>query len=119
MKQKGFTLIEMIAVFTIISIIMVVGLPAITKNLKKNDQKEYDQFKKTVELAAETYVEDNRDVYPLDSVGETATVSIGTLKEENLINDIPDKPDGSGITDDMEVKVTVNSDKTLKYEFQG
>ncbi len=119
MNQKGFTLIEMLAVFIIISIIMAIGLPAITKNLKKNGEKEYEQFLTTVELAAETYVESNRDMYPLNTVGQTATVTIGTLKDENLIQSVPDKPDGTKITDSMTVKVTVNSDKTLTYTFQG
>lgn len=119
MNRKGFTLIEMLAVFIIISIIMAVGLPAITKNLKKNSEKEYEQFLTTVELATETYIEDNRDKYPLNTAGQTATVTIGTLKEENLIQDVPDKPDGTKITDSMTVKVTVNSDKTLTYTFQG
>lgn len=119
MKEKGFTLIEMLAVFIIISIIMVVALPAITKNLKGNSKKEYTEFIKTVELATEVYVEDNREMYPLNTVGATATITIGTLKEENLIDNIPNKPDGTEITDDMTVKVTVNSDYTLKYEFQG
>lgn len=119
MNRKGFTLIELLAVFIIISIIMAIGLPAITKNLKKNAEKEYEQFITTVELAAETYIEDNRDKYPLNTVGQTATVTIGTLKDENLIQGVPDKPDGTKITDSMTVKVTVNSDKTLTYTFQG
>ena len=118
MNRKGFTLIELLAVFIIISIIMAIGLPAITKNLKKNAEKEYEQFITTVELAAETYIEDNRDKYPLNTVGQTATVTIGTLKDENLIQGVPDKPDGTKITDSMTVKVTVNSDKTLTYTFQ-
>lgn len=119
MNKKGFTLVELLAVFTIISIIMLIGLPSITKNLKNNENKKYENFKETVILATETYIENNRDLYPLTTVGQTLTVTIGTLKSEGLIREVPEKPDGTKILDTTTVKVTVNSDKTLRYEFQG
>lgn len=120
MSKKGFTLIELLGVFTVLAIIMVISLPAITKNLKNNDIKKFDSFKESAALATETYIESNRDKYPsLKTAGSTVNITIGTLKQENLLTDIPKKPDGTIITDSMVVKVTVNSDLTLKYEFQG
>lgn len=120
MRNKGFTLIEMLGVFTVLAIIMVISLPAITKNLKNNDVKKFDSFKDSAALATETHIESNRAKYPtLKTAGSVVNITIGTLKNENLLTDIPDKPDGTKITDTMIVKVTVNSDLTLKYEFQG
>lgn len=119
-KRYGFTLIEMLGVFTVLAIIMVISLPAITKNLKKNETNKYNAFVKDVELAAETYIETHRDSYTaLNNVGGTATITIGTLKTENLITDVPKKPNGSTISDSATVKITVNSDKTFTYTFQG
>ena len=119
MNKNGFTLVELLAVFTIISIILLVGLPSITKNLKNNENKKYENFQETVILATETYIESNRDLYPLTTVGQTLTVTIGTLKSEGLIREVPEKPDGTKILDTAKVKVIVNSDKTLRYDFQG
>lgn len=119
-KKYGFTLIEMLGVFTVLAIIMLISLPAITKNLKKNEMTKYDAFIKDVELATETYIETHRDSYTvLNNVGGTVNITIATLKNENLITDVPKKPNGSTISDSAVIRVTVNSDKTFTYQFQG
>lgn len=119
-KRYGFTLIEMLGVFTVLAIIMLISLPAITKNLKKNEVNKYDAFVKDVELATETYIETHRDSYTaLNNVGGSVTITIGTLKSENLITDVPKKPNGTTISDSATIKVTANSDKTFTYQFQG
>lgn len=119
-NRYGFTLIEMLGVFTVLAIIMMISLPAITKNLKKNEMNQYNVFVKEVELATETYIEMHRNSYPmLNQVGGTVNVSIETLKDESLIVDVPKKPNGDTIPDSATVKVTVMSDKTFTYQFQG
>lgn len=120
MKNKGFTLIEMLGVFTILALILVISLPATTKNLKGNAQKKYDTFLKDLYLATETYVQEHRSNYPaLNTVGGTANITIGTLKQENLIKEVVDKPDGTKITDSNAVQVKVNSDNTFEYTLVG
>ena len=121
MKDRGFTLVEVLGVFTILAIILLISLPAVTKTLQNNQVSEYDTFKKTVEVAAETYFENYRSNFEssMSTAGNSMTISIAVLKSEGLITEIPDKPDGSKITDTMVVKATVESDGTIKYEFQG
>ena len=58
--KKGFTMIELLAVFTLLGIILVITLPKMTATLKKSDKSSYDNFIKTIELATEAYVTDNR-----------------------------------------------------------
>lgn len=119
LRNWGFTLIEMLGVFTILAIIMVISLPAITKNLKKNEVNKYEAFIKSAELAAETYIESNREAYPsLNNVGGSATVTLALLQSENLIDDIPKKPDGSTISTTTTIRAYVNNDKTITYTYQ-
>ena len=120
-KNRGFTLVEVLGVFTILAIILLISLPAVTKTLQNNQINEYDAFKVSVESAAETYFETYRAHFQssMSATGNTMSISIATLKSEGLITDVPKKPNGSTITDTMVVKATVQSDGTIKYEFQG
>lgn len=119
LRNWGFTLIEMLGVFTILAIIMIISLPAITKNLKKNEVNKYEAFIKSAELAAETYIESHRESYPsLNNVGGSATVTLELLKSENLIDDIPKRPDGSTISTATTIRAYVNNDKIITYTYQ-
>ena len=115
--KKGFTLIELLGVIVILSVILLVAVPATMNLLKKADEKAYDTFLENLYLAAETYVQLNRDAFPalIDS-GDTSSVTISTLKSENLIKDLATNPQNSCtviLTD--YITITVNPDLTLSY----
>lgn len=121
MNDKGFTLIEVLGVFTVLAIIMMISLPMITKTLKNNDTSKYDEFKESVAMAAETYYENNRELYEssMTGTGSKISITVGTLKSEGLISDIPTKPNGSTITDSMVVEAVMQADGTIIYTFKG
>ena len=52
---KGFTLIELLVAITIIGIIMLMVLPAITNLQRKNQEKKFDDYERTVLEAAKAY----------------------------------------------------------------
>ena len=43
-NNKAFTLIEVVGVITVLSLILLVSLPAITSTLKRNEQRKYDEY---------------------------------------------------------------------------
>lgn len=54
--KKGFTLIELIAVFTLLGILLLFVIPQITSMLKKENTNSYEDFKKNIYIATEAYV---------------------------------------------------------------
>ena len=53
MKKHGFTLVEMLGILVVLSIIVVISVPAITSSLKKADQQRYDDWLDSLYIAAE------------------------------------------------------------------
>ena len=80
MKNKGFTLVELLGVLVVLAIMLIVTVPAITSSLKSADQKEYDSFVNNIIDSAELYVETNREKFPeLSSIGGVSAVPIRDL----------------------------------------
>lgn len=117
--KKGFTLVEMLAAITVLAIIIIISVPAVTSMLKRNDVSKYEEFKKDLFLGAETYIEANRSLYPnISNADATYNISLGVLRDGGYVKNIPAKtPEGVVITDYMYVLVKVNSDLTLSFQF--
>ena len=48
MKNKGFTLMELIGVIVILGVISVFSIPALTKTFKDSAEKEYNEYVKNI-----------------------------------------------------------------------
>ena len=60
--NNGFTLVELLAVLFILGVITLVSVPNVITTNKKSKENDIKQFKKTVENAAEVYVETHLDL---------------------------------------------------------
>ncbi len=119
MNRKAFTLIEVLGIFTIISIILIVALPSVTKILSNTDEGKYEEFKTTVASAAEVHYQINDDIYDgrISNPGDSVNITIKTLIDEGLTIDLPTKPSGEQVTENMVVKVTMKDNGTLDFNF--
>ena len=125
MKNKGYTLVELLAVFVILGIIIMISVPAITGVINSSKDKSYDQQVKILENAARTYMSENSTLLP-DS-GSSYNVTIDNLKENGLISneEIKNPNYSSGSTEDKKkiqyfngcIKVTTTNNK-FTYEYQ-
>lgn len=119
MKKRGFTLIELIGVVSILGIILVVALPQIGNTLKRQAEQKFDTVLKDLYLAAEQYAWNHRESFPvLEQVGGEAMVTLRALRNvgyvrENLENPITKKR----FFDTDYILVYVNPDKTRRYTF--
>ncbi|MFV0250233.1 MAG: glycine-rich protein [Bacilli bacterium] len=120
-SKKGFTLIELIGVMIILSVMIIITVPAITSLLKKSSENEYQSFLDDLFLATEAYIQsDFADYSVLDTVGSEAYVNVSVLMDNNFIRSTINNPNteqnlGSERTNT--VIVTRNEDMTLGYEY--
>lgn len=60
MNNKGFTLVEMLAVVAILAILTMIMVPTVNTLITKNSEENYKKFKDGVISAARIYLSDNR-----------------------------------------------------------
>ena len=84
MKKNAFTLVELLGIITIIGIILLMAVPSLTGTLKRSEEKECTNYKKTIDMAAENYFFENKSE---TSVEVQELEKQGYLKEDKLYKD--------------------------------
>lgn len=113
--KKGFTMIELLAVFTLLGIILLITLPKMTATLKKSDKSSYDNFIKTIELATEAYVADNVTI----KKGEAKIIPLSTIINSGYLKSNLKNPKDNKKVSQMtqtSVRVAKNNEGILSYE---
>lgn len=101
-NQRGFTLIEMMIVLLIISVLILVAIPNVTKHSKSIDEKGCLAYASMVQGQVEAYKMDVKDIPNLEK-----------LSEHGYLPDDAKCPDGSDIDIDDDGKVTTEWDKPI------
>ena len=91
MNKKGFTLIELIGTIVILSLVVLIAVPAISRSLNKGVKEADDQFKKNVELAAKNWASDNKNQLPTAPNGPIE-ISVEALKSGGYLDGKVVKP---------------------------
>ena len=115
--KKGFTLVELLGVFVILSIIVLVTFPYATGLLKNTKDSEYKRFEKNLFLAAEAYIEANSSNYEeLKINGRLTYISLADLTEEGFVSEKMTNPKTKTEIDlNNSIKVT-KTENGLLYE---
>lgn len=112
MKNKGFTLIEMIAVVIIIALIALISLPTITNQLVNKKEEVSEATLTLINNAAELYMSNRQTEYPngISNKGMSYCISLDTLVNSgNLTSPIKDFKTGEEIPLTKFVKITINN----------
>lgn len=118
--KKGFTLVELLGVFSIMAVILLLSVPAVTNMLKKATESEYYSFEENIFLAAEAYLSSNKKDYPeLREIDKLTYVTIDKLLTSNYLNSNMLNPvTNKKMSEEANHVVTVymNSKKIYVYE---
>ena len=114
-NEKGFTLVELLAVILVLGLVLVIAVPSVNKYLKSSKQKAFDVQINTMVEAVETYANTFRKVLPQNN-GEEVRITLGQLKAEGLIkNDMTDPKTDKYFDDSIEFTIRKNGNNYI-YE---
>ena len=82
MKNKGFTLVEMLAVIVIMAILITVSVTGVLSMSKKTKNEMYNTKVGMIEKAGQSYAEDNRD---LIEDGSIKRITVSDLLRNNYL----------------------------------
>ena len=114
--KKGFTLVELLAVLVILGVITLVAVPSIIRTNEKSTERDYQEFTKTVENAAEIYMETHIDKKP--SPGNYKAVTAQELKEKGFINSNLVNPNTKKSIKNDDYVIVTNNGEILTYEYR-
>lgn len=88
LNNKGFSLVELLAVLVILITILTIAIPSITSSVERNKDKLYQKKKDLIEAQAETYVNLYKNKIDYDGfMNGNCTIDINKLKEVGLLTD--------------------------------
>ena len=86
LNNKGFSLIEILAVVVILAIVSTVGIVSITSMINKSKDNYYVSQNENFVMAARAYVNDNRDRLP-KNIGGSNRIKLDELLKSNYLKE--------------------------------
>lgn len=120
-KNKGFTMVELLAVITIMGLLAMVAIPAVTKYLIKSRTTSLDTMVKSTYEAAENYMMNNNII--VRSGDPAYVIPAKTLVDEQYLEELIDPAGNSKRCDtnaNSKVEVTYDTASAgiINYKFK-
>ncbi len=85
MKNKGFTIVELLAVILILALLMTVGMYTVTNINDNAETRYYETMENTLKIAGNDYFNDNRADRPIDDYN---FISMNTLVDHEYMDSL-------------------------------
>lgn len=87
LDNKGFTLVELLAVLVILISVMTIAVPAISGSLEESKSKQLEKNKKLLANASDFYVTNNKNmIFEKLDRSTSCFIDLNILKNENYID---------------------------------
>ncbi len=114
MKQKGFTLAELLGVITILAIVALLAIPMISRNVARGKQNLYKVQIENIKKAAGDWMTKHILEIPEGSIN--TSITLGCLKVEGILETYIENPiTGAQFPNDMIVRIKSGSNQYI-YE---
>ena len=119
MSNRGFTLIELVGTIVIISFVLLIISPVITRSIRSGVETADKQVKSNIELAAKNWASDNKGVLPKIQ-NDVYKVKVMDLQNEGYLDDVKLPSDLSDISSSCVYITKINKDDSFKqmYKFE-
>lgn len=108
MKNKAFTLVELLGVIVILGILAMITVPLVQRTIIDNTNQAYEEQITSFERAAKNYVAQN--VYEMTKCQtETCKVTLRELQEKGLL------PSGNIVNPKTDESFNLNNSVTITY----
>lgn len=116
-NEKGFTLVELIAVITLMAIIGLMAFANLTNMMKEGEEREIESFETSVKNAAQIYVETNQDsdAFKGLQINNSFQISASLLVSYEYLDSTINNPTGYDF-DNIIIKITKEEDESISYQ---
>ena len=105
--KKGFTIIELLAVITIISLILLLVVPTVTNLISNSEEKGYNIQIKSIKDAAINFTLENYSLFASSDKFDSFTIDLKLLKDLAFIDyEIKNPKTNKYFSDDTTIKLT-------------
>ena len=106
MKKNGFTLVELLAVITILGIMSLIAAPTVERITKENKEKIYQTQLDNIVLALKNWATDNKELLPTKK-SEVLTLTLGSLKADGYLEyELKDPKNNKCFSTESELTIT-------------
>ncbi len=117
-KNKGFTLVELVAIVVLLAAIFLIGFPILLGITKKTNDSQFDVMVDNLCEASKAYVNGNPEKFPnLNVVGNKLVLSISDLIEYGVVDPTTKNPKTNQTLEDSSIVITVEEDQSLSCAF--
>ena len=110
--KKAFTLVEMLGILVVLSLLVLVSYFGITTMNRKSKENEFNDYKKSLYMSAETYINTKN----IDVTGEYI-VNVNILLNENYIDKVVKNPYTEKEEYNAKIKVKKDNAGVLVFEY--
>ena len=113
-NRLGFTMIELLAVITIVGILSVLAITGVSRLIQKAKNEQKNSQEKIILIAAKSYAQDKKSKMP-KAIGESVNVTLKDLKNAKYLKTNISNADGESCMKDSYVRVYKYSKKEYTY----
>ncbi|MBQ2947266.1 MAG: type II secretion system protein [Bacilli bacterium] len=119
MNNKGFTLIELVAIVLVVAAIFMVSFPSLLNLSKKDEERKYDSMVENLCLAGDTYIKNNEEDFKNMIIpNNKIEVEINELMAYGIVKYETKNPKTNKSVENDKLIYTVQSDKSLNCQYK-